>query len=134
MFCKCAHKSSDKATHAHRTARLLTALCAGAGTLHFLKPEPFDSIIPPEVPGEPRNWTYGSGAAELTTAALLACPRTRRLGGRAAAALFVAVFPGNLEMARQWRDREPKWQVISLGRLPLQALLVKQAREVAKNC
>ncbi|ERS34194.1 hypothetical protein HMPREF1275_01239 [Propionibacterium sp. KPL1844] len=134
MLCTRARKSSDKAGHARHTAHLLIGLCASAGTMHFVRPEPFDSIIPPEIPGEPRAWTYGSGVAELVTAGLLACPATRRLGGRAAAALFVAVFPGNLEMARQWRDREPKWQVLSLGRLPLQAVLVHQARDVAQNC
>ena len=116
------------------SARRMSAALAAMGVLHFVRPEPFDSIIPPEIPGEPRAWTYGSGVAELVTAGLLACPATRRLGGRAAAALFVAVFPGNLEMARQWRDREPKWQVLSLGRLPLQAVLVHQARDVAQNC
>lgn len=108
MFCKCSHRSSDETEHTHRTARLLTTLCAGAGTLHFLKPEPFGRIIPPEIPGEPRNWTYRSGAAELaTTARLLVCPRTRRLGGRAIAALFVAVFPVEPRDGSP-RDREPK--------------------------
>ncbi|WP_448852196.1 DoxX family protein [Corynebacterium sp. 335C] len=133
MSRKRSPKKPDTTTHARRTARLLAGLCAGMGALHFIKPEPFDGIIPPELPGEPRAWTYGSGVAELATAGLLAVPRTRRLGGHAAVALFIGVFPGNLEMARQWRHRHVGWQLISLGRLPLQALLIKQAREVARH-
>jgi uncharacterized membrane protein len=74
----------------------------GMGTLHFVAPKPFDSIIPAELPGSARFYTYASGVGELGTGALLLVPRTRRLGGLAAAALFLAVFPGNVNMVRLW--------------------------------
>ncbi|WP_409484198.1 hypothetical protein [Arsenicicoccus dermatophilus] len=118
---------------ARRSARTMAGFLTGMGVLHFVKPEPFDSLIPGWVPGSARFWTYASGVAELATAALLAVPRTRRTGGAVASALFVAVFPGNVEMARQWRDRPAHLQAISLGRLPLQALLVAQAEDIRRN-
>ncbi len=40
-----------------------------------------------------------SGAAEIVGGALLAHPRTRRLGGWVCAALLVVVFPANVQMA-----------------------------------
>lgn len=103
------------------------------GVLHFVKPEPFDQLIPSALPGTPRQWTYGSGVAELAVAGLLACPKTRRAGGLAAAALFVGVFPGNLQMAWDWRSRRWPWQLVSLGRLPLQGDLIRRALQVARS-
>ena len=53
----------------------------------FVAPKPFDTIIPAELPGSPRFYTYASGVAELATGALLLAPRTRKLGALAAVAL-----------------------------------------------
>jgi uncharacterized membrane protein len=78
----------------NRAYRMAAGLL-GIGILHFVAPKPFDSIIPDELPGSPRFYTYASGAAELSVAGLLAAPKTRRLGALAAVAPFVAVFPGN---------------------------------------
>ena len=71
----------------------IAALLLGVGTLHFVAPKPFDDIIPVELPGSPRFYTYASGVAEVGIGALLLARRTRRLAALAAAALFVAVFP-----------------------------------------
>ncbi|MGC5616363.1 DoxX family protein [Georgenia sp. Z1491] len=116
-----------------RTARFLTVLLAGAGTMHFAVPGTFDQIVPPRLPGSPRAYTYASGVAELAVAGLITLPRTRRLGGAAAAALFVAVFPANVQMAADWRRRSPPWRAVADGRLPLQAVLVAQAVRVARG-
>lgn len=118
---------------ARNQAIFLTALCGGAGVMHFLRPEPFDQLIPEQLPGSARAWTYGSGVAELAVAALLALPATRRVGGAAAAALFVGVFPGNLKMTWDWRKEPWTRQLVSWGRLPLQADLVARARAVQKG-
>ena len=118
---------------ATRNARGLAALCLGMGALHFVKPEPFDALIPTSLPGTPRQWTLGSGVAELATGALLAVPATRRMGGTAAQLLFVGVFPGNIKMAVDWRDRPGAYRLISWARLPLQADLVRRARLVAQH-
>ena len=76
----------------------LAALLLGVGTLHFVAPKPFDGIIPVELPGSPRFYTYASGVAEVGIGAALLVRSTRRLAALAAAALFVAVFPGNVNM------------------------------------
>ena len=67
-------------------------------------------------------------------AGLLAAPRTRALGGAAATALFVGVFPGNLQMARAWRGK-PFWpyQVIAWGRLPLQVPMILAADKIRRQ-
>ena len=111
----------------------LVPLLTGAGALHFLKPEPFDGIVPPQLPGSQRTYTYVSGAAELATAALLATPATRQAGGFAAATLFTLVWPGNFYMAYQWRNKPLPKQIISLGRLPLQIPLIRAGIDIARG-
>ncbi len=112
----------------------LAALLAGMGALHFLRPGPFAAIVPRRL-GRPLPWVYGSGAAELGCAAALALPSTRRQGGLAAAALFVAVFPGNVQMAVT-ALRSPRasgfYRAATVARLPLQVPLVAWALRVAR--
>ncbi len=121
--------------HARRVERLrtsspylLTALLALAGTTHLVRPEWYDGLVPPALPGSTRAWTLGSGVIELLVAATVAAPRTRRAGGLAAAALFVAVFPGNVWMAIE-PGSVPRWA--ALVRLPLQVPLVLWGLQVA---
>jgi uncharacterized membrane protein len=45
----------------------------------------------------------------------------------------VGVFPANVKMALDWRDRPTPQRAAALGRLPLQVPLVLWARSVAKN-
>ena len=118
-----------------RRAIALALLLGNSGTLHFLLPKPFDRLIPHQLPGTRRTWTYLSGAAELGTALLIVVPRTRRLGGLLAALLFVAVFPGNVKMALDYqRKRKPlPHRVIAFARLPLQWPLVAWALRVRDN-
>jgi len=107
---------------------LLAGLLAGAGVLHFVRPEFYDAMIPPFL-GSPRTWTYASGVAELAVAAAVALPSTRRRGALAAAVLLVAVFPANVYMAIDPGDL-PRWAAIV--RLPLQIPLVVWALRVAR--
>lgn len=116
-----------------RSAAALAGLLAGAGVLHFVAPDFFDAMIPDALPGDPRAWTYASGVAELGVAAAVAVPRTRRLGGYAAAALFVAVFPANVWMAIDWSDRSLAERAIAYARLPLQIPLIWWAVKVART-
>jgi uncharacterized membrane protein len=109
----------------------LAGLLATTGVLHFAIPGPFDMIVPRSLPGSPRTWTYLSGAAELAVAAAIVHPRTRRLGGAAAAALFVGVFPANVKMAVDWRRVSPVKRTTAYVRLPLQVPLILWARRVA---
>ncbi|MFI5931447.1 MauE/DoxX family redox-associated membrane protein [Actinoplanes sp. NPDC051494] len=116
-----------------RSALSLAGVLATSGVLHFAQPRPFDRIVPRSLPGRPRTWTYLSGAAELAVAVAVAVPRTRRLGGLAAAGLFAAVFPANVKMAVAWRHATPGRRAIAYGRLPLQIPLVMWGLRVAKN-
>jgi uncharacterized membrane protein len=111
----------------------LAALLLGVGTLHFVAPKPFDGIIPVELPGSPRFYTYASGVAELSIGAALLARSTRRLAALAAAALFVAVFPGNVNMCRLWWGKPWPMRIIALARLPLQIPMVTTALKVARN-
>ena len=116
-----------------RGALPLAGLLATSGVLHFLTPKPFDAIVPRSLPGSPRTWTLLSGAAELAVAAAVAHPRTRRLGGLAAAGLFAAVFPANVKMAVDWQNAAPVRRAIAFGRLPLQIPLVFWGLRVARR-
>lgn len=120
-------------TGARRTARFLSVLLAGAGALHIACPAPFDSIVPRSLPGPARRYTVASGVAELGVAGLLAAPPTRRLGGLAAAALLVAVFPANVQMAADWKHRPAASRAVAYARLPLQGVLIAQALQVARD-
>src|SRR6266702_8440807 len=103
-----------------RSAVGLAVFLGTAGVTHFVVPRYYDVIVPERLPGAARTWTYLSGAAELACAAAVATPRTRRLGALAAAGLFIAVFPANVKMARDWRDRPLPLRAAAYGRLPLQ--------------
>ncbi|WP_367325485.1 DoxX family protein [Streptomyces sp. HUAS ZL42] len=116
-----------------RSPLLLAGLLATAGVAHFASPRQFDAIVPRELPGSPRTWTYASGVAELALAAGLALPRTRRTAALATAAFFVGVFPANVKMAVDWRHRPAPLRAAAIGRLPLQLPLVLWARNVARN-
>jgi uncharacterized membrane protein len=116
-----------------RPALALSALLAVAGVTHFAYPKPYDRIVPTPLPGSARTWTYVSGVAELAVAAAVAAPRTRRLGGLAAAALFTAVFPANVKMAVDAWNRSRSEQLATVARLPLQVPLVVWALRVSRS-
>lgn len=116
------------------SAHALAVLLAGAGVSHFAVPKIYDAMIPPQLPGSPRTWTYGAGVAELGVATALALPATRRLGGLAAAGLFVGVLPGNIQMALDaHRGRSRAFQVGTLLRLPMQLPLIIAAWRVYRR-
>jgi uncharacterized membrane protein len=101
-----------------------------AGVMHFANPTFFDDIVPPWLPPSERFWTYASGVAELIVGPLLIVERTRRIGSVSAIALFVAVYPANLYMTWDWRDRPWNEQIVAYGRLPLQFVIVWLAWKV----
>lgn len=115
-----------------RPALLLAGLMAAAGAAHFLAPKQFDATIPRALPGSPRAWTHASGVVELALAAGLALPATRRTSARATALFLTAVFPANVQMAYDWRDRTTAARTLAYARLPLQVPLVLWARHAAR--
>ena len=113
----------------------LAVLLAGSGVIHFVRPEPFERIVPKPLPYK-RELVYLSGAAELACSAALAGSRTRRSGGWATAALMVAVFPANVQMcvSAMRRRKAPWWfKAATVVRLPLQVPLVKTAMKAART-
>ncbi|WP_329245763.1 hypothetical protein OG417_50335 [Actinoallomurus sp. NBC_01490] len=116
-----------------RSALGLAALPAGAGVTHFLRPRPYEAIIPSRLPGRPRAGTYASGLAEPACAAAVAVPRTRRVGALTAAGLFVGVFPANVKMAYDRRHRPLPHRTAAYGRLPLQVPLIVWALGIARR-
>lgn len=120
--------TGDERKLAYGLAGMLTAV----GVLHFAAPKPFDTIVPTELPGSARFYTQASGVAELGTAALLAVPRTRRLGATAAMALFLAVFPANVNMVRLWWGKPWPMRLGAIARLPLQIPMITAANRVRR--
>jgi uncharacterized membrane protein len=111
----------------------MAALLIGMGITHFLAPKPFDTVVPVELPGSQRFYTYASGAAEVTTGTLLLTARTRRFGALLAATLFVAVFPANVNMVRLWWDKPWPMRLVAIARLPLQIPMITAALKVRRN-
>jgi len=116
-----------------KAAYRIAALLLGVGATHFLAPKSFDAIIPAELPGSPRSYTYASGVAEVAIGGLLLSGRTRRSAALAAAVLFVAVFPGNLNMVRLWWNKPWPMRIAALARLPLQIPMITEALKVRRN-
>ncbi|MGY4711446.1 DoxX family protein [Mycolicibacterium sp. CBM1] len=114
---------------AYRTAAMLI----GIGLGHFVAPKPFDTIVPAELPGDPRFYTYASGVAEVGIGTMLLVPRTRRAGALAAIALYLAVFPANINMCRLWWGKPLPMKLASLARLPLQIPMIVQAVAIRRN-
>jgi uncharacterized membrane protein len=113
------------------SGQVLGGFLLGAGIAHFAVPGVFDPLVPEALPGSQRAWTYGSGLVELAVGASVLTPATRRKGALAAAALFVAVYPGNIKQAVDADTGKEK--AISYARLPLQVPLVVWALKVSRR-
>ncbi len=111
------------------------------GVGHFIVPAPVDELIPGFLPGEPRLWTYLSGLAEITIALALLAPLSKKIAGKSirlwgafgALALFMAVYPANINMAIQWSSRDMPEPLFAYARLPLQFGLFYWAWALAKD-
>ena len=111
---------------ARRRRLALGGLLLVTGVLHFVVPGPYERIIPSALPeGWARPLVHVSGAAELAGgAALVLAPSSA--AGWFVAALLVAVFPANVQMAVDSPN------VVTILRLPLQVPLVWAAVRVAR--
>lgn len=123
-----------------RDGMLLAGTFLASGVMHFVKPETFESIIPESLPAH-RTLVYVSGAAELLCAAGLLVPKTRRVAGIASAALLVAVFPANLNMAgtagKKLSDdpsdhKKQGLLAASVARLPMQLPMIRTALRIGR--
>lgn len=118
----------------------LAALFLGSGTLHLVRPQVFEPIVPSALP-DARKVVEVSGVAEIVCGLGLLHPKTRRIAGLASAALLVGVFPANVQMSvdagkRANRKRTPKSAGFFAGtvaRLPLQWPMIKVALRAGKG-
>ncbi|GAB3858437.1 membrane protein [Nocardioides maradonensis] len=108
-------------------AKVVIGAFLASGTVHLVKPEVFEPLMPSWVPAH-REVIVWSGVAELVCAVGMMVPRTRRPAALASAALLVGVFPGNVHMATEaLKGRNRGLQAASVARLPLQLPLVRAA-------
>src|SRR5207244_9575 len=96
------------------------------GLLHFLQPDPFVRIVPTALP-VPRFFVFVSGSCEIACGVGLLLPRWRRAAAWSLVALYLAVFPANVNQAlnhiQLFPDNPlPTW--LSWLRLPFQALFI----------
>jgi uncharacterized membrane protein len=77
---------------------VLSAFMVGIGVLHFMAPAGFVKIVPACLPA-PLALVLVSGLCEIAGGVGVLVPRVRRAAGFALAALYVAVFPANVNMA-----------------------------------
>ena len=100
----------------------LALLFIVGGVMHLLRPAPFLSIMPPQLP-QPLLLVYLSGVAELLGGLGLLWSRTRRLAGWGLLALLVAVFPANIYTVLIHEQLHiPAW--VAWARLPLQPVIM----------
>ncbi len=118
-----------------RDVQGLAGLFLTSGTLHLVRPQLFEPIVPRSLPSR-RGLVLVSGVVEIACAAGLLHPRTRRTAGWASAVLLLAVLPANVQMAADARRRAHRTGhrtghralfLATLARLPLQVPLVRTA-------
>lgn len=110
-----------------RDAKIVVGAFLASGTVHLVKPEVFEPLMPSWVPMHPEVIKW-SGVAELVCAAGMVLPPTRRLAGLASAALLLAVYPGNVKMAVDAsRTNNAAFKAAAYGRLPLQVPMIRGA-------
>lgn len=112
--------------------RLLSAFFISAGTLHFVRPDIYERIVPDYLPAH-RTLVLVSGAAEIAGGVAVAFPRTRRVAGVFLAAVLAAVFPANVKMAVRAAEFEPIPPALLWARLPLQPLLIVWALRATRR-
>lgn len=112
--------AADPETSAVERSRLgLAAFMVVAGVMHFVVPSFYRRIVPRWI-GHERAVVAWSGVAEILCGALVAVPRTRRLGAWLTLVTLIVVYPANVQMAV---DAGAPHDAVSWGawlRLPLQ--------------
>jgi uncharacterized membrane protein len=107
-----------------------------AGALHFLRPRPYEAIVPPYLPAR-RALVYASGVAEIAGGLGLMSRdrRRRRLGGWWMIATLIGVFPANLHMYLHAEDFSalPGGRPALAARLPVQALFIAWVRAAMRR-
>jgi uncharacterized membrane protein len=105
-----------------------------AGAAHLRNPAPFVSIVPKWIPAH-HDVVLISGVCEILGGIGLLVPAARRPAAWGLIALYIAVFPANVNMALHDLPIEghyfPEW--LLWLRLPLQAALIAWAYRYTKD-
>jgi uncharacterized membrane protein len=111
---------------------VLAVIMIGIGILHFTVPAPFVSIVPARLPA-PEALVIVSGFFEVLGGVGLLVRRARRAASFGLVALYVAVFPANINMAvhPELGQGIPVWSL--WARLPLQIVLIAWALWVGRD-
>jgi uncharacterized membrane protein len=103
---------------------LLTIAMVGVGVNHFLSPATYVAMMPDVLPA-PLALVYISGVFEILGGLGLILRATRRFAAWGLIALYIAVFPANVQMAVDQTSSIPVWALYA--RLPLQLVLIAWA-------
>ncbi|HEY4242491.1 MAG TPA: DoxX family membrane protein [Kofleriaceae bacterium] len=113
---------------------VLTVFMVAAGINHFLNPAPYVAMVPDALPAH-ALLVQLSGVAEIAGGLGLILPATRRLAAWGLVALYIAIFPANLNMALNHlplgTQSVPTWAL--WARLPLQLVLIAWALWYARR-
>src|SRR5439155_142309 len=107
---------------------LMTIFMVVAGVMHFVKPGAYVAMMPSALPAH-LLLVQVSGVAEIAGGLGLILPQTRRLAAWGLIALFIAIFPANVNMAVHHLplDGKPVAPALLWARLPLQLVLIAWA-------
>ena len=93
-----------------------------AGTMHFVIPRQYESIVPPSLAQWKRELVVASGVAEIAGGLAILPEPTRRGARWWLLATLAAVYPANIHMALH-PEQFPKIPAAALwARLPLQGI------------
>ncbi|MDZ8023770.1 MAG: DoxX family protein [Nostoc sp. DcaGUA01] len=114
--------------HKERLRVILAIAIIFVGVTHFLIPEPYVKIMPPQLP-YPLELVYLSGFYEILGGIGLLVPPVSQAAAWGLIALFIAVFPANINMAVNHIKLEyiPDSPWVHVIRLPFQAVLIAWA-------
>jgi len=110
---------------------LMALAYAATGVYHFVNPAFYKKIMPPWLP-YPYALIYISGICEMVFGLMLIPDATRQMGAWAIIALLIAIFPANVQMMINFRNRNNPYLWLAIARLPLQGLLIWLAWMFAK--
>ncbi len=106
----------------------------GAGVSHFVSPGGFVRIVPDYLP-YPLELVYISGFFEILGGIGILLKQTRKIAAWGLIALYIAVFPANVNMALNQisMSETPVPQLLLWLRLPLQILLIYWAYRISDS-
>jgi uncharacterized membrane protein len=117
----------------HALRIILAVMMVSVGAYHFIAPQPFVKIVPAFLP-EPLLLVYISGVFEILGGIGLLIPKVSRAAAWGLVALYIAVFPANINMAvNQLPLGDTYYPIGNWVRLPFQILFIVWAYYLSKR-